>query len=348
MRVVSVGQVLSPSKDKYGSAVSDIDGDGVATREDCGDSSFARYDLESRIVTCGVFDGVGSCNNDVLSSQTVCGSVSGYLKRPLSPESIVSDLYNASFSAFQALRNYPLEDKANGLSSTATYVVVLPGGEAFIVNCGDSRCYRFRDGELQMLTIDDRSFHSISDLEEPYKSLYEKLSVNDGIEGIKAMQGLKTADEALEFYSKRVILREESELRLLLAFQEYFSNIQFKDIDDATSTEKTFGVIPAGIVNRGNIIVRSIDSASVPYLSITKTHLEEGDILFLCTDGLSDVLPTDDIKKQIDLWKTAKPHVIARMLIDYTRELVRENRCFYTRNKEDDIGVAVVKWGEKK
>lgn len=354
MRTVLVGQVLSPKKDVFANGLADIDSNGVATLKDCGDSSFVRFDKKTNIVLGGVFDGVGSTLNttnvkgDALSSKTASKVVSNNLVN-LDESKIVRQLYYSAFLAHVEM-NTVSRQKSLHLSTTATYGVIFPNASAYILNSGDSRAYRFDGNNLNMLTLDDRSFSDINELHESVKQLYESLveAGNAQEEILRASQGFQTEEECWDFFGKKITFRDIAELNLLLGFQEEFSNFKFKTFDEVTDTkERIFGSYRAGILNRGNRIVRSISSERIPHASITKVQLNEGDILLFCTDGLSDVLPNDDIRDFITDWQNSKPTLIARMLVDLAREQVREKTCYKTRNKEDDIGVVVIKFGEK-
>lgn len=354
MRTVLVGQVLSPKKDVLANAIADIDSNGVATLKDCGDSSFARYDTKKGIVVVGEFDGVGSTldttdvKGDALSSKIACKVISNNLVN-LDESKIARQLYYSAFMAHVEM-NTVARQKSLYLSTTATYGVVFPNANAYILNSGDSRAYRFDGNDLNMLTLDDRSFSDINELHESVKQLYESLQETGDAqeEIIRALQGFQTEEECWDFFGKKITFRDIAELNLLLGFQETFSNFKFKTHDEVTDTsERVFGSYRAGIINRGNRIVRSISSGKIPHASITKVQLNEGDILLFCTDGLSDVLPTDDIRDCIKDWQSCTPTIIARMLVDLAREQVREKTCYKTRNKEDDIGAVVVKFGEK-
>lgn len=351
---ISIGQAISPNKDINASALASVDSDGMATLPNCGDSTFARYDKKTGIAAAGVFDGVGSTldtrkiKGDVLSSQTACHAVSRNLSE-LDESQIIGQLYYSAFQAHVDLNRASVENSLV-LSTTATYGVIFPNGNAYILNSGDSRGNLFDGNNLQMLTLDDRSFSTMNGLHESVKSLYASLI--DGSDGTadmeRVLQGFQTPDEFWEFFNKKITFRDVSELRLLLDFQEYFSNLKIKNLDEATDTSvREFGIFKTGIINNGNKISRSISSHSVPRISITKVHLNEGDILLLFTDGLHDVLPTDEIRDVVNYWKTSKASIIAMMLVDHTREVLREGKYHYSRGKHDDIGVAVVKWGEK-
>lgn len=354
MRIIQVGQSLSPSHDIHAAVSVRPDSDGVASFPTCGDSSFVRYDKKSQLVCGGVFDGVGSTLDsskvigDVLSSQTACRAVSKNLKE-LDEAQIVGQLYYSAFQAHVDLNSASIANSLT-LSTTATYGAIFPNGNTYILNSGDSRANVFDGKNLNMLTLDDRSFSQLNDLQEPFKSLYESLiDTSNGASDIERVsQGFNSPNEFWEFFNRKITIRDISELKTLLAFQEYFSNMKLKDHEDATDTStRTFGVFKAGIINRGNTIVRSISSHSLPLVAITKAHLEEGDILLFYTDGLSDVLPTDEIRDVVDSWKTASANIIAMMLVDHTREVLREKKYHYSRGKKDDIGVVVIKYGEK-
>jgi len=357
MRVVQIGQMLSPTNDMFASAHFNTDSNGITLIEGCGDSTFGRYDEGTGIAIAGTFDGVGSTldmsgiKGDAVSSQTACKAVISNLDR-LNEVGITRQLYHSSLAAHFALANLSQQKKIH-LSTTATYGPIFPNGNAYILNSGDSRAYVFDGHNLNMLTLDDRNFGRINGLHESFKQLYTSLlqTPNPSADIAKFLELCQGPPEQLwSFLDQKITFRDISELNLLLGFQEEFSNLKLRNHAELTSTEykdRVCGIFRAAITNRGNEIVRYIGSDSLPLVSITKTHLREGDILLFCTDGLTDVLPTDDIKKQINEYKDFSAGLIARSLVNYAREVVREETCYYSRKKNDEIGAVVVKWGKK-
>lgn len=358
MRVVDIGQALSPNN-KCIITSGHTDLNGVAKIDDCGDSTLGRYDTNSGIAIAGVFDGVGSTLNsrgmkgDALSSQVACQAVSDTLTN-LDESLILRQLYYSALMAHVKLNNTSITESIN-LSTTATYGVVFPNSNLYIPHLGDSRAYRFDGNNLDMLTLDDRDFSGLNGLHETFKQLYRSLvdTSNPEEELLRAMQLFQpptTYEEFWDYFDKKITFRDIAELNLLLGFQEEFSNLKLKSHADLVSTEdadRICGVLRAGIYNRGNIITRSISSNRLPLVSITKAHLNEGDILLFFTDGLTDVLPTDDIRDQIYEWKDSSAELIARVVVKDARDVCVEGKYYGRKKMHDEIGAVVVKWGSK-
>lgn len=111
--------------------------------------------LESKGIACAIADGMGSCANaKEASEQCIKGFLSDYFSTP--------ETWSAKTSGAKvltAINNWLLSngDKGhvNGMVTTFSGLV-LKSTTAHIFHIGDSRIYRFRDGDLELLTTDHR------------------------------------------------------------------------------------------------------------------------------------------------------------------------------------------------
>jgi serine/threonine protein phosphatase PrpC len=111
--------------------------------------------LESKGLACAIADGMGSCANArEASEQCVKGFLSDYFSTP--------ETWSAKTSGAKvltAINNWLLSngDKGhvNGMVTTFS-ALVLKSTTAHIFHVGDSRIYRFRNGDFELLTTDHR------------------------------------------------------------------------------------------------------------------------------------------------------------------------------------------------
>jgi len=111
--------------------------------------------LQSKGIACAIADGMGSCANaQEASEHCVKGFLSDYFS--------TSETWSVKMSGARvltALNNWLLskgdKDHAQGMVTTFS-ALVLKSTTAHIFHIGDSRIYRYRDGDLEQLTTDHR------------------------------------------------------------------------------------------------------------------------------------------------------------------------------------------------
>lgn len=111
--------------------------------------------LQSKGIACAIADGMGSCANAREASEHC---VKGFLGDYFSTSETWS-VKSSGARVLTALNNWLLSkgdrDHAQGMVTTLS-ALVLKSTTAHIFHIGDSRIYRYRDGDLEQLTTDHR------------------------------------------------------------------------------------------------------------------------------------------------------------------------------------------------
>lgn len=106
-----------------------------------------------------VADGLGGHKNGALASRTAIAYAVPYLRQHLplenEPERIKSVLGDALQKTNIKVYTTSLEDSENTGMGTTLTLMVLYRHSCYVAHIGDSRCYIFRDRELEQLTVDD-------------------------------------------------------------------------------------------------------------------------------------------------------------------------------------------------
>ncbi len=107
------------------------------------------------LVFC-VADGMGGGEGGGVASDIVCRAMSNALKDRMDYPARVRAVDEALHGADSDVRAYAARARYRQMGSTATVLVVdsEEGRSAAVGNVGDSRVYRFREGELMLLTED--------------------------------------------------------------------------------------------------------------------------------------------------------------------------------------------------
>ena len=113
------------------------------------DSFLARADLGLWMVA----DGAGGHEGGAMASQAIASELGG-LAADLSDGGVVREAALALQRTHEALRQAALSQRANATIATTVVVLVLRDGRATCLWVGDSRAYRFRKGQLTLLTRD--------------------------------------------------------------------------------------------------------------------------------------------------------------------------------------------------
>ncbi len=180
--------------------------------------------LENKGIACAIADGMGSCANaQEASEHCVKSFLNDYFSTPET-----WTVKTSGAKVLTAINNWLLsngnKDHANGMVTTFS-AIVFKSTTAHIFHIGDSRIYRFRNGDLELLTTDHRVWISDeknylsramgidSHLDIDYKTLAIEendvfLMTTDGIHDYLADQQLKEhlkADSAIEVKADRIV-----------------------------------------------------------------------------------------------------------------------------------------------
>ena len=117
--------------------------------------------LDNKGIACAIADGMGSCANaQEASEHCVKGFLSDYFSTPET-----WSVKSSGAKVLTAINNWLLSkgdrDHAQGMVTTFT-ALVLKSTTAYIFHIGDSRIYRYRDGDLELVTTDHRVWISDS------------------------------------------------------------------------------------------------------------------------------------------------------------------------------------------
>ncbi|MCU0646634.1 MAG: protein phosphatase 2C domain-containing protein [Gemmatimonadaceae bacterium] len=113
-----------------------------------------------------VADGVGGAQGGEIASEAALSSLAQYATHtmqvcytsdPAQVSAFLSELQKTVLSVHDILRN-----TGAGLATTLTMVVVM-WPRAYVVHVGDSRCYRLRNGQLELLTKDQTMAQALVD-----------------------------------------------------------------------------------------------------------------------------------------------------------------------------------------
>lgn len=167
-----------------------------------------------------IADGVGGQPAGEVASDIVITALTP-LDQQLPPDDPLAALRAAVEAANQRIADAGDADPAQGGMATTATALLLAGEKLGLLHVGDSRAYRFREGELTQLTVDDT---------------YVQLLVE---------QGMLTPEEAWQHPQRSVV-------------------VQVLQGDDVEA-------------------------------QVYDLTLEPGDRYLLCSDGLSDVVPAEEI-----------------------------------------------------
>lgn len=116
----------------------------VITNNDC------YFQLAEENFLVAIADGVGGLNAGEIASQ-LCLRAMAKAILPITADNLEQHIKSANIEVFQYGQNNP---SATGLGTTLAGMICQEE-KIMVFNVGDSRVYRFRDGFLRQLTIDD-------------------------------------------------------------------------------------------------------------------------------------------------------------------------------------------------
>ncbi len=161
------------------------------TFRDASEKGAAELHRHSRL-TALVSDGMGGYEGGEVASEMVVDSFADYLLSDSLPTGMDTDDVVASVNQWVAqaqaaiAQQAALNQKLNQMGATFTGIFGYEG-QLFLINVGDSRAYRLRDGVLKRLTTD----HSLRELHRdeslPSNVIYNAFGLNDVFAHIKCI-----------------------------------------------------------------------------------------------------------------------------------------------------------------
>ena len=103
-----------------------------------------------------IADGMGGGEGGAQASEILCDSVAKAVSRRAEFGELVRNVDGAFSVANEAIRKFALDHGYRQMATTAAVLILdsEEGGHAMVGNIGDSRIYRFRNGEMKVLTRD--------------------------------------------------------------------------------------------------------------------------------------------------------------------------------------------------
>ncbi|MBN2144805.1 MAG: serine/threonine-protein phosphatase [Candidatus Aureabacteria bacterium] len=103
-----------------------------------------------------VADGMGGYEKGEVASQIACQSIYQFIKEALTTSPVLSksQLLDAAQKANANIRKNISESPNKGKMGSTVVTLWLNGDKALILNIGDSRGYRFRNGKLEQISVD--------------------------------------------------------------------------------------------------------------------------------------------------------------------------------------------------
>lgn len=204
----------------------------------------ADIDMESEAIIAAVADGVGGENAGEIASK-MCLEKLALMDKFISLDGIKDYIQRIS----QEISDYALQ-KTELAGMATTLAGVICSNERFIIfNVGNSRVYRYRNGNLRQFSIDDTLVQ------------------------IMFESGQIKREEIANHPNKNVILQ-------------------------AIGQEKK-------------------NSSIDVHIHLAKNPLEKGDILLICTDGLSDLVTNNEIEKVME--DNTEIGIMAEELVKYAK-----------------------------
>lgn len=132
---------------------------------------------DNPLVAFAVADGMGGYEGGEVASDIVCRSFGSFIKKGLpseDTESIGAIKQWAVDANNLVLETGKLRPELNEMGTTFVGTIINLSS-LFIINIGDSRCYRMRNGILKQLTIDHSERERTGNLEIPSNLIYNFL-----------------------------------------------------------------------------------------------------------------------------------------------------------------------------
>lgn len=138
-----------------------------------------------------IADGMGGYGGGEIASEMAVDSFDGFLlslgenMEPLdviiAAKQWVKDVNNQILT--RGASNPELTNMGTTLTGIFTY-----NGESYLMNCGDSRVYRFRDGNLYQLSVDHSERERLQDYSLPSNLIYNALGIPNAFIDVTAMR----------------------------------------------------------------------------------------------------------------------------------------------------------------
>ncbi len=268
-----------------------------------------------------VFDGMGGH----ASADKASGRAAEELSKWEIPQNLTAEEIKALLENKLREINQSILVEANGdeRGCTASVVHIVEGAngerKAVIANAGDSRVYLFREGQLEALTLDDA----------------------------RMVHELKMTREGLGKFSKDDLLKMQTAIGNLTDIPSYDKDNPNTDKLNDEQKDKLREIFAGtslsletmhAIVSDNTGIENSLGGSTVePGVSVM--DLKVDDVLFMCSDGVTDNLTHAEIEDLLKQGKTASEVVaIARQSYESGRP---------GKSKKDDISGIVIKMGKK-
>lgn len=128
-------------------------------------------ELIDACVAFAVADGMGGYNGGEVASEIVCRSFGAFIKE-YSNALGISELKKWATEANRlVLDTGKLREELSEMGSTFVGLLFTPD-KIFLINIGDSRCYRFRDGVLKQISVDHSERERTGNPEVPSNLIY--------------------------------------------------------------------------------------------------------------------------------------------------------------------------------
>lgn len=142
------------------------------------DSDAFEFDIPDEGMKFGavVCDGLGGREGGEKASALTCNMFDTFvddLPVGLEPNDLILRLKRWAQTANDTIM---AESQGNGMATTLTGLL-LYFGQAYILNCGDSRTYRLRYGNFRQLTRDHSERNRLNDLSAPANLMYNCLGI---------------------------------------------------------------------------------------------------------------------------------------------------------------------------
>lgn len=277
-----------------------------------------------------VFDGIGGEAAGEEASQSASKKILEF--QPPSDDGIIAvyeaikEAHKAVLERRQQLVNQGLigKDEFIGTTATVAYFSKDKNGnlQVTIGSIGDSRAYVLRNKELIQLTIDQNILTKLKNL------------TNNEIKKIQQVLNNMVNPE-------EVRLDSESRAILTKIYDYFIKNIKKFGLPE-TDQGKIDPALSALLIlfNKRNLITNYLGNPNYPNdipCPVSTHTLQPGDVLLLCTDGLSDNLTDREIAEILASAETAKD--AAQELFQKAKD--RYKTTGHPRAKIDDIGLIV-------
>jgi serine/threonine protein phosphatase PrpC len=224
------------------------------------------------------------------------------------------------------------ESLGDGRGTTASVIKFWEGAKgerkAIIGNVGDSRVYRFREGVLEQMTLDDSTLLPTS----PEEAEATRALFTDELSGSDTMR------RALEEFLARDMLTREEVFSGMPASPERALEVQAAL--SAVSADQDLSTLPPYLrlyFEFSHFVGQSLgDGMAKP--RVQSVDVQPGDLFFAVSDGISDNLSSDEIQKIV-----ASSQDLEQVGTELANAAKNRARGSTWRAKKDDMTVVFAK-----